>query len=271
MTKLAFIGAGNMTKSMVVGLVNDGFNADDIMVSNPSAEKRLSMAKDFGINQTDDNCVAANFADIVILSVKPHFIKDVAKQISTTENIEQKCVISVAAGVTIAQIQSGLSASIATVRAMPNTPSLIGLGMTGAYASNEVSNEQRQQANKILTSIGKVMWLDEEQKIDALLAVSGSGPAYFFYFMEAMQQKAVDLGFGETDARLLVAQTAIGAASMVNQSTVEISQLRHNVTSKGGTTQAALTTFEQGELLTLVSKAMQAAQDRAKEIAQSNN
>lgn len=268
MSKIAFIGAGNMNSAIIVGLINGGVSATDIMVSNPSPEKREALANQHGILQTSNNTEAANFADIIVLGVKPHLISDVCLQVSQSTDVSNKCFISVAAGTPVQQIQESLGGKIAVIRTMPNTPSQLGLGITGAYPSPEVSEQQKSIADTLLKAVGDVVWLDNESQIDNITAVSGSGPAYFFLFMEAMEQTAKDFGFTEQESRLLVQQTALGAANMVVKNDVSIGQLRENVTSKGGTTQAALTTFIDGGLPPLVTKAMKAAVTRAKEMAQ---
>lgn len=271
MSKVAFIGAGNMSKAIIVGLIEQGFTASNIIVSNPSAPKREALAKQYGLQHTDDNIAAANFCDTIVLSVKPHLIKDVCQQIASQIDISNKCFVSLAAGISIAQIQAALAQPAAVVRCMPNTPSQVGLGMTGMYASPEVNNQQQQYSNDLLNAVGKVMWLENEAKIDDLLTVSGSGPAYFFAFMEAMQQQAITFGFSQEEARELVQQTAIGAATMVIENAdTDITTLRENVTSKGGTTQAALKVFSDGKLGELVSSAMIRAKARSIEICESN-
>lgn len=271
MNKVAFIGAGNMSRCILVGMVNQGFNAKDIMVSNPSAPKRETLANDYGVGHTQSNITASKFADVIVLSVKPHLIKQVCAQIAQHVDVSDKCFISVAAGVSLAQMQSVLGENAAIIRCMPNTPSQLGLGMTGLYAPSSISAEHKQFADTLLRSVGQVLWLDNETEIDNLITVSGSGPAYFFAFMEAMQNQAIAFGFSEQTARQLVQQTALGAAQMVAQNDDNISTLRENVTSKGGTTQAALTAFREGNLAGLVSRAMQACKARAIEITKSND
>jgi len=268
MSKIAFIGAGNMNRAIIIGLINNGFDANHIMVSNPSPEKRESLAKEFGLHHTADNIEAAHFADYIVLGVKPHLIADVCQQFSQNLDISAKCFISVAAGTTIEQIQNALGLKLPVIRTMPNTPSQLGLGVSGIFPSAEVSEQQKQMADQLMKSVGIVKWLDNEADIDHIIAVSGSGPAYFFLFMEAMNEEAKRLGFSEQEARQLVQQTALGAAQMVVENDIPIGQLRENVTSKGGTTQAALKTFTDGGLPELVSKAMQSAINRAKEMAQ---
>jgi pyrroline-5-carboxylate reductase len=272
MKKVAFIGAGNMNASIINGLIKQGVDAQSIIVSNPSAEKRLTLAESLGIKQTASNLEAARFADFIVLGVKPHFISDVCQEISQSIDISSKCFLSVAAGCNVAQMKKALGENAAIIRTMPNTPSQIGLGMTGLFACPSVSKEQCDYADKLLTAAGETVWLDKEEQIDAITSVSGSGPAYFFLFMEAMQQQAKAAGFSEAVSRKLVQQTALGAANMVVcNAELEISELRKNVTSKGGTTQAALTTLIDGGLTPLVGRAMQAALNRAQEIAKQNS
>lgn len=270
LTKVAFIGAGNMAKAIIIGMINSGVAASNIMVANPSPEKRIALAQEFGVAQTDDNNQAAHFADIIVLCVKPHFISDVCQQMSQAVDIQNKLFISVAAGTTIHVIQQALSTPASVVRVMPNTPSQLGLGMSGLFASDEVSQPEKAAANKLMSCVGEVIWLDSENKVDAVTAVAGSGPAYFFMFMEAMEQQAKAFGFTEQESRLLVQQTALGAAQMVAHNDLPISQLRENVTSKGGTTFAALETFRADGLPALVQDAMTAAYNRAQEMAKAN-
>jgi pyrroline-5-carboxylate reductase len=267
MKKIAFIGAGNMAKAIIVGLVNSGVAAKNIMVANPSPEKRVSLANEFGVQHTSDNIEAASFADIIVLSVKPHFICDVCQQLSSALDISNKLFISVAAGTTVSQIQQALNCNAALVRVMPNTPSQLGLGMSGMFASKEVNDEQKAASDKLMSAVGKVIWLATEDKINDVIAVAGSAPAYFFLFMEAMEKQAQTLGFSAEESRMLVQQTALGAAQMVEHSSEEISTLRENVTSKGGTTFAALEQFRQDGIEQMVTNAMNAAIARAEEMA----
>ena len=267
MKKIAFIGAGNMARAIIIGLVNSGVSAKNIIVANPSSEKRLQLANEFGVQQTNDNIAAANFADIIVLSVKPHFICDVCQQLTTAINVSNKLFISVAAGTTVAQIQQALNCNAALVRVMPNTPSQLGLGMSGMFASKEVNTEQKAASDKLMSAVGKVIWLETEDKINNIIAVAGSAPAYFFLFMEAMEKQAQVLGFNAEESRMLVQQTALGAAQMVEHNAVAISTLRENVTSKGGTTFAALEQLRKDGIEQMVSNAMNAAIARAQEMA----
>jgi len=267
MTKIAFIGAGNMNGAIISGVINQGFDSQDIIVSNPSIQKRLALHQQLGINHTADNIEAVEFAEYIVLGVKPYLIEQVCQDIAKHTNISNKCFISVAAGTTLQQIEDALASPCAVIRTMPNTPSQLGLGVTGIFASKNTNQQQKDFSDKLMSAVGIVKWLANENEIDHIIAISGSGPAYFFLFMEAMQQQAIALGFSEKDSRELVQQTALGAAQMVINNDLPISKLRENVTSKGGTTQAALSTFIDGGLPQLVTKAMNSALQRAKEMA----
>ena len=270
MKKIAFIGAGNMARAIIIGLVNSGVAAKNIIVANPSSEKRLQLANEFGVQQTSDNIEATDFADIIVLCVKPHFVCNVCQQLTNAIDISNKLFISVAAGTTVAQIQQALNCNAALVRVMPNTPSQLGLGMSGMFASKEVNTEQKAASDKLMSAVGKVIWLETEDKINNIIAVAGSAPAYFFLFMEAMEKQAQVLGFSVEESRMLVQQTALGAAQMVEHNSAKISTLRENVTSKGGTTFAALEQFKKDGIEQMVTNAMNAAIARAEEMAKGN-
>jgi pyrroline-5-carboxylate reductase len=272
MTKIAFIGAGNMNGAIISGLIKHGYCTGDIIVSNPSAPKRLALKEKLGILHTSNNLEAAKFADYIVLGVKPHFTEQVCKEIAGKIDVSTKCFISITAGCTISQIQRFLGSPCAIVRAMPNTPSQIGFGVTGIFPSKEVNKSQKLIAEKLMSSVGIIKWLVTEDEIDNITAVSGSGPAYFFLFIEAMVKQAEVLGFSEKESRELVQQTALGAVQMtINNKTTPISELRENVTSKGGTTHAAIQSFIDDGLPRIVTKAMNCALNRAKEMAQSND
>jgi pyrroline-5-carboxylate reductase len=270
MTKIAFIGAGNMNGAIISGLVKTGFIAQNIIVSNPSPEKRLALQQKLGIQETSDNIEAAHFADFIVLGVKPHLISGVCQKISQEIDITNKCFISVAAGCTVEQMQKALNKPCAIIRTMPNTPSQLGLGVAGLYADKHVNSQQKQVAEELMSSVGIVKWLNTENEIDNIIAVSGSGPAYFFLFMEAMEKQALALGFSVQESRELVQQTALGAAQMVANNDIPISELRAKVTSKGGTTNAAINSFIDDGLEQIVTNAMNSALHRAKEMAQNN-
>lgn len=268
MTKVAFIGAGNMNAAIIKGLINNGFQADHIIVSNPSPEKRETLAAELGIKQTAENNEAVTFADIIILGVKPYLIAEVCEAFTQHCSLDGKCFLSVAAGTTVAQIQQALGGHKSVIRTMPNTPSQIGLGMTGMFAAPGTSAEQKAISTELMSAAGEVVWLESEEQINQITSLSGSGPAYFFLFMEAMEKQARAYGFDEATSRKIVQQTALGAATMVKANNdLSIGELRANVTSKGGTTHAALTNFIEKGIEPLVISSVKAAFNRAEEMA----
>ena len=264
---LCFIGAGNMAKSLISGLIASGYPKQHIMATDPTAEQRNQITETFGIECLADNNSAIERADIVILAVKPQILQSVCKRIQTSVQTKQPLILSVAAGIRSSDIDRWLGNHQAIVRTMPNTPALIQSGATGLYANANVMPEQKEQAEHIMRAAGLTIWVDEEQKIDAVTALSGSGPAYYFLFMEAMENAAQEMGLDAKTAHLLTMQTAIGAAKMVLESREDCATLRQNVTSPKGTTEQAINTFETAGLRDTVAKAMQAASRRAKELA----
>ncbi|MFM2588770.1 pyrroline-5-carboxylate reductase [Vibrio sp. TBV020] len=264
--KIAFIGAGNMVKAIVSGLVADGYPASLITATAPSETRRLPLEQEHGIHTTSDNALAAQSADVVVLSVKPQMMEEVCKPLQAID-WSGKLVISIAAGIQSVRFNEMLDSELNLVRVMPNTPSQLGLGMSGLYAPSHVSEQDKLFAAELMKSCGKVCWVEQESGINNIIAAAGSAPAYFFLFMEAMQAEAIAQGFDKETARLLVQQSALGAASMVvGNPETELSTLRENVTSKGGTTAEALRTFNDHQLSDIVAKAMQAAVVRAEEM-----
>lgn len=264
--KIAFIGAGNMARSIIAGLVASGYPADHITATAPSETRRKPLEQDYKILTTDDNFTAASQADVVVLSVKPQMMEEVCKPLQAI-NYGNKLVISIAAGISATRLNEMLAAELNLVRVMPNTPSLLGKGMSGLYASSNVDESNKMFASDLMSAVGEVCWVEQESGINNIIAAAGSAPAYFFLFMEAMQAEAIEQGFDKETARLLVQQSALGAAEMVvaNPET-ELSTLREQVTSKGGTTAEALRTFNEHQLSDTVAKAMQAAVSRAEEM-----
>jgi pyrroline-5-carboxylate reductase len=263
MTKLAFMGAGNMAQAIIGGLVENGFNPADIWAADP-VESQLMALNSTGINTTADNLVAVSNADVVIISVKPDVVEPLAREIAMLT--DGKLFISVAAGTTTASLSLWLEAQD-VIRCMPNTPSLVQRGMTGLFAATCVNEAQRQSADTILSSIGKTLWFDEESHLDAVTAISGSGPAYFFYIIEVMQLAAEAEGLSRQDGRQLVLQTALGAAEMALQSSDSAGLLRQKVTSPGGTTAAALAILESSGLQSTFAEAISAARKRSEELS----
>jgi len=261
---ITFIGAGNMAGSIISGLVKDGYPADYICASAPSTANTEKLAQQFAIKTSQNNAQAVNTSDVVVLGVKPQMMADVCQALADQGcDFSNKLVISIAAGISVQRLQSLLGENTAIIRTMPNTPSLLQKGMTGLFASQQVNEEDKKFAGELMTAVGETVWVEDEAMINAVIAASGSAPAYFFLFMESMQNKAIEMGFSAEQARLLVLQSALGSAEMVKQNPdIELSTLRQNVTSKGGTTAEAINTFQQLGLPETVEKAMQAAADR---------
>lgn len=266
--KIAFLGGGNMARSLISGLIKAGVPSTHIHATDIDAGKIAELADEFKVIGSTDNVSATNFADVIVLAVKPQFMADMLSQLSASiTDFSGKLFISIAAGVNIARLSSLLHGHANIVRCMPNTPSLIGSGMTGLFAPVTVSETDRAFAQSMLDAVGKSIWVEKESEINGVTAASGSGPAYFFLFMQAMVEEAQRMGFTEASARALVQETALGAAQMVIANPdIDLATLRAQVTSKGGTTAAAVQVFEEGDLLALVSHAMKAAAHRAEEM-----
>jgi len=264
--KLAFIGSGNMATALINGLLADGYPADSITASDQLAEKRENLAGS-GIHTTDDNCDAVSGADVVILAVKPQILQVVCQEIEPAIKQSKALVISIAAGITESSLSNWLGKDTAIVRTMPNTPAMLQSGATVLHANVNTSADQKDIAESILRAVGITLWLDTEKQIDAATALSGSGPAYYFLFMEAMSRAGVDMGLTEETAHLLTLQTALGAARMAMESNDLPEVLRKKVTSPGGTTEAAITHLQNQKFEDIISQAMQAARSRAEELS----
>jgi len=265
-TRIAFIGAGNMAASLIGGLRAKGLEAAQIRASDPGEETRARVSAEHGIEVFADNAQAIDGADVVVLAVKPQAMKTVCEAIRPSLKPGQ-LVVSIAAGITCASMNNWLGAQ-PIVRCMPNTPALLRQGVSGLFATAQVSAEQRQQAQELLSAVGVALWLDEEQQLDAVTAVSGSGPAYFFLLIEAMTAAGVKLGLPADIAAQLTLQTALGAAHMAVSSDVDAAELRRRVTSPGGTTEAAIKSFQANGFEALVEKALGAAAHRSAEMAE---
>ena len=264
---LTFIGGGNMAGSLVGGLISDGWDPARIRVADADPGQRERMAARHQVATSPDNAAAVSDADVVVLAVKPQVLRDVAGDLSAALAQQRPLVISIAAGIREATLRSWLGENTAIVRAMPNTPALVQSGATALYANTRVTDQQRSLAESILRAVGLVIWIEDEDLMDAVTALSGSGPAYFFLFMEAMQAAGMELGLPADTARLLTLQTAFGAARMALESPEDAGTLRRHVTSPGGTTEAAINILQQGELQDLVRRALQGAAERSKELA----
>ncbi|QIT54177.1 pyrroline-5-carboxylate reductase [Aquisalimonas sp. 2447] len=263
---IAFIGGGNMARSLIGGLIADGFDAGAIRVAEPDADQRGDLAAAFGVTAVADNLDAAQGADAVVLAVKPQVIRDVAAEIGQHARDNGAVIISIAAGIREKDLSRWLGDGLPVVRTMPNTPSLVQTGATALYANPQVSADQRSLAESLMRAVGLTCWLDDEALMDAVTAVSGSGPAYFFLLMELMEDAGERLGLPRQTARLLTLQTAMGAAKMALESDDDARTLRQRVTSPGGTTEQAIKALEDGGMGDLVDRALHAAADRAGEL-----
>ncbi|QZI71111.1 pyrroline-5-carboxylate reductase [Pseudomonas protegens] len=265
-TRIAFIGAGNMAASLIGGLRAKGLEAAQIRASDPGAETRAKVAAEHGIQVFADNAEAIAGVDVIVLAVKPQAMKAVCEALRPSLQ-PQQLVVSIAAGITCASMNHWLGEQ-PIVRCMPNTPALLRQGVSGLYATAQVSPEQRHQAEALLSAVGIALWLDQEQQLDAVTAVSGSGPAYFFLLIEAMTAAGEKLGLPRETAAQLTLQTALGAAHMAVSSDVDAAELRRRVTSPAGTTEAAIKSFQANGFEALVEKALGAAAHRSAEMAE---
>ncbi len=266
MLKIAFIGGGNMATALIGGLVGKLSAGKDVHVVdiNPSTLKTLQTQ--FGVTTATeiDNTVAQ--CDVIVLAIKPQQMKEVLEHLQTY--VSGQLILSIAAGVRISDISRWLNGHRVIVRAMPNTPALIGKGMAGLVAASEVSAAQREMANAILCAVGATLWVEQEEQIDAVTAISGSGPAYVFYFLEAMQQAAQELGLSAEQGLQLAQSTFAGATELAVQSSESVAVLRDRVTSKGGTTYASLMSMEQNDVKAGIVKAIHACAARARELGE---
>ncbi|MEW8690397.1 MAG: pyrroline-5-carboxylate reductase [Candidatus Thiodiazotropha endolucinida] len=265
---ITFIGGGNMATSLINGLIADGYEKQRITVSDPDAEKLAQLAARCGVHTQSDNSSAISNAEVVVLAVKPQVLKSVAQDLAAAIQQVKPLVISIAAGVKESSLRNWLGGEVALVRSMPNTPAMIQSGATGLHAGPGVSEAQRNQAESILRAVGLTRWVEEESMMDAVTAISGSGPAYFFLIMEAIESSARQMGLDEDTARLLTLQTALGAARMALESSDSPAVLRQKVTSPGGTTERALDILEEGKIRTLIDMALHGAQERSVELSE---
>jgi len=266
-TTITLIGAGNMGASLMAGLIRNGFPPQQLWITDPDTEKLQLLQRQFNVNTTTDNEDAVNRAEIVILAVKPQIMRTVLQSIAPAIQHKKPCIISVAAGIREENLQNWAGGHTAIIRCMPNTPALIGAGASALYANRFVNEKQHALAESILRAVGIIVWLENENDMDAVTALSGSGPAYFFRVIEAMQAVGEKLGLSSETARLLTLQTAYGAARMALESTESATELRHRVTSPGGTTEAAIQVLEKENIQEIFAKALDAACSRSKELA----
>ena len=266
--KLAFIGGGNMATNLIGGLIFDGYEANKIWVSDPQLSILENLQKRFNIHTSQDNNAVAQVADVIILAVKPQYLQQAISSFAATVQIKQPLIISIAAGVREETLQSWLQGKQAIVRCMPNLAAIAHSAATGLYANSLASEGQRSIAESILRAVGITVWLDKEDELDTVTALSGSGPAYFFYVMEALEQAALQLGMDKNTARLLIVQTALGAARVAMENKLDLKELRSQVTSPGGTTECALNYLEKSGIQKHFIEAVKAAHARAIELAQ---
>lgn len=264
--KTGFIGAGNMAQSLIGGMINHGFKKDLIHASEPQ-DAPCKKLRALGIECTDSNIEVASWAEVIILAVKPQVLKPVVMEIARTVGKPGKLLVSIAAGVRTDSIARWLGSDMPIVRVMPNTPALLGKGVSGLIATAQAGTKEKNRAQAVFDTVGTTLWFDHEDRLDAVTAVSGSGPAYFFLLMEAMINAAVEQGLTADQASTLVLQTAAGSAAMALSGDEKPAALRQRVTSPGGTTERAIDTFMQGNFPDLVSQAIAAACRRSRELS----
>ncbi|EIL99740.1 pyrroline-5-carboxylate reductase [Rhodanobacter thiooxydans] len=267
MTRLAFIGGGNMARSLIGGLLKTGVAPATLSVAEPLAEARQALGRDFGIACYAENRLAAADAEVILLAVKPQVMPAIHADLRDLLQRNRPLLISIAAGVRLDQLERWFGSGLPIVRCMPNTPALIGAGATGLCANHRVSPAQKAQAQHILDAAGITRWIDDEALMDTVTALSGSGPAYFFALVEALEATAVAQGLPRDTARALAAQTCLGAGRMLVEGGEDPAVLRQRVTSPHGTTQAALESFAADGLSHIVARAVAAATRRGVELA----
>lgn len=256
-----------MTRSIISGLIRSGYPASQVQATNPSQGKLDALAHDFGVPVSQDNVSAAQDADVIVLSVKPQLMEPVCQALQNID-MSNKLIITIAAGIKAERYSQYLAQPITLVRTMPNTPMQIGVGMTGLYAPQPLSDAQKAITERLMSSGGEIVWVNEESEINQVIALAGSSPAYFFLLMESMIDAGKQMGMDEAKARSLVQQAALGAAMMAKQNPeLTLGNLRENVTSRGGTTAQAIATFEAADLRGVVKNAMENCINRAEEMA----
>lgn len=265
--KVAMIGCGNMAQAIIGGLVQSGWSAPNIMACNPSPEKPAAMSEQYGTLKHFDNIAAAEFGDIILFAVKPQKLPQVCTQLKHLD-FSHKLIISVAAGFETQSIEDILEQPVAIVRAMPNTPAMIAQGATGLFANAHVTAQQKQIATIIFDAIGQSCWIEDEANMDIVTAIAGSSPAYVFLFMQAMLEQAVSSGLPEKEAFNLITQAFSGAAQLARAIPEKsLKTLRQEVTSPGGTTAAAIDSFESNDFSNIIKHAVRASIQRGKELA----
>ena len=265
-TVIGFIGAGNMAYALIKGLLSNGFDAKNINVSDSNKELLINRQSELKITTYSDNNSLLDNSDIVVFAVKPQVLSIVCLQLKNKVK-PNHLFVSIVAGIRGNDINRWLGGNFALVRTMPNTPALFQSGVTGLFANDLVSNQQKELVTSILSSVGECFWVDDEKLIDAITAISGSGPAYFFLLMQSITQAATALGLDEKTANSLSIQTSLGASLMATKSGKDSKTLRKEVTSPNGTTQAAIESFQDQNFEGIVAAATRAAYDRARELS----
>ncbi len=268
---IAFIGGGNMARSLIGGLVAQGHAPASIRVAEPVAALREALHADFGVAVFEQGALAVEGAGTWVLATKPQVLRAVCEGLAPQAQRSRPLVVSIAAGITAVQLERWLGGNLPIVRTMPNTPALLGAGVTGLFASARVDAAGRSFASALLAAAGKTVWIGDEAQMDAVTAVSGSGPAYVFLLAEAMIDAGVREGLPADAARILALQTILGAARMLTESDADARELRRRVTSPNGTTQAAIEMFEDGGFRRLVEDAIHAARQRGAELSAAND
>lgn len=264
----AFIGGGNMGGALIRGLIARGLPAQRISVGEAHQPRRIALADELGVHVTADNREAVQGADVVVLAVKPQDMAGMVQPLADVFAQRPPLVLSIAAGIRVADIENWCGPGVDVVRAMPNRPALNSAGATGLFASGSLREERRKLAAQVMGAVGTTVWVTEEDHIDVVTALSGSGPAYFFLIAELMTDAAVNLGLDRASARELAIQTLYGSGLMARASDGDLVRLRAEVTSKGGTTEAAVRAFDAANLRGIVAAALNAATDRGREMAQ---
>lgn len=266
--RIGFIGGGNMGNALVGGLLHHGHNKENIWVTDPNAQTCQQLKEKWGIHITSNNQDIASLVDILVLAVKPQNMKEVVTQIASHVDSQKVLLVSIAAGITTQQILRWLQQNAALVRVMPNTPALLGKGMAGMYATQAVSALQKKQTETLLQSVGDAVWIENEALMDVVTALSGSGPAYFFYMMECLISGATQLGLPHDIASKLTLNTALGSAFMALEQSDDVAKLREKVTSKGGTTEQGIKVLKDAKLEQILLNVLEAATEQGKRLSE---
>lgn len=263
---IGIIGAGNMGKAILNGFIEQGIQPDSLFVADHKESHCQDIQRSYGVNTMQSNAALVKSAATIILAIKPQQMQSVLQEIQTV--VQNQLIISIAAGITTGKIKSWLGLEKAhIVRAMPNTPALIGEGITAIYAPDNITLEQKQQTEQLFLALGKTLWLEDEAHMHVVTALSGSGPAYFYYMMESLIDAGVTNGLSQVQATALVHQTALGSVKMAQNSEVDLGTLRQNVTSKGGTTERGLEVLKQAKFHSLIEQVINEATNRSKDLS----